>query len=177
MQNHKRVLVLICATILLLQLGCSVPRGLWHGDDIQPSEMDGKPGHTRVLLASHASEFKNAIVGKLKTVLQQDSASLKVIGVEQLNGINTEGFDAVVVVGNCIAWGLDKKVQGFLDGQRDKSKIILVVTSGNGKWLPDKMKLDVDAVATASGRSKIDEVAYKILNLIHGKVDSEKSAP
>ncbi len=177
MRKRLRAVLLSYLLAAGLQLGCSVPRALWHGDDVQSFEMEGKPGCARVLLASRTSGFKDALIAELRTSLAHDGASLKVIGIGQLGDVNAEQYDAMVVVGSCIAWGLDNNVQAFLDGQKDRSKIILLVTSGDGKWVPDGKKLDVDAVSSASRADEIETVAYEVLNRIHAKTGAVQTAP
>jgi hypothetical protein len=177
MHTHRQFMIMCLMSAFGLQLGCSLPRALWHGDDVQSFEMEGKPGCARVLLASRASGFKDALIARLRTSLERDSASLKVIGIGQLGNADAERYDAVVVVGSCIAWGLDKNVQAFLDGQKDKSKIVLLVTSGSGDWVPDKKRLDVDAVSSASKTAEIETAAYEVLKRIHARTGGDKTAP
>jgi hypothetical protein len=59
-------------------------------------------------------------------------------------------YAAVVVINSCLAWGLDKDVSHFLDRQNTTANIILLTTSGDGLWLPDKRGRDFDAISGAS---------------------------
>lgn len=162
--KQQVVFRLACLSGLLLLLnGCAVPRTLWPQEDLPSSELTGKPGAPTVLLASRNSEFKRALVRELSQALASVGVSQRTIGVGDLNQISLDPYNAVVVISPCIAWGLERDVQVFLERQQKNSKIILVATSGDGGWLPDNRVHDVDAISSASVLTTVEAVARDVM--------------
>ncbi len=166
MKNRSLLLYVLCCSLICMQLGCALPRLLWPQEDIAPSEVTGPAAAQRVLVASRNSEFKDALVARLKEALQSDGASIRIVGIEQLDAVNAADYSAVVLIGTCIAWGLDPDIQAFLDRHAQQEDMIVVTTSGNGKWLPEKKDRDFDAVAAASTMVTVDSVANDVITRI-----------
>ena len=176
MGNRMRSLTVGCLVLLCMQLGCSVPRMLWPQRDTAASELEGQPTAPHVLLASRSSEFKDELVVRLKNALKSEGVTLRVMGIEQLKGADTGTYSAVVVICTCIAWGLDPDVQDFIDRHSDRDNLIVVVTSGDGGWLPDKARYPVDAVSSASRLVSVEAVALDVLARIHSRLHNDGPA-
>lgn len=116
-----------------------------------------------MLMASRNSEFKKALVKELINGLVSVGLSQRTIGVSDLKKINSTEYDAVVVISSCIAWGLERDVQVFMERQKNKSNIILVTTSGDGGWLPSTIEQDIDAISSASTLTTVDAVARDVM--------------
>ena len=173
MKNRSVLLYLLCCSLICTQLGCALPRLLWPQEDIAPSEVTGPAAAQRVLVASRNSEFKNALVDRLKYALQSDGASIEVVGIAQLEAVNAKDYSAVVLVGTCIAWGLDPDIQAFLDRHTQQENMIVVTTSGDGNWLPEKKDRDFDAVAAASTMVTVDSVANDVITRIRARLHKD----
>ncbi len=162
--KQQVVFCLVCLSGLILILnGCAVPQMLWPQEDLPSSESTGRPGAPIVLLASRNSEFKRALVSELSQALTSAGVSQRTIGVGDLDQINVDAYNAVVVISPCLAWGLERDVQIFLERQQKNSKIILVATSGDGGWLPDERDYDVDAISSASILTTVEAVARDVM--------------
>jgi hypothetical protein len=167
----KKNLFLFCILLIGLALTqCSVPRRVWPQKDIAVEEMPGINGK-RVLVASRSSEFKIAVVAKLREKFQMDSIAVKFIGIDGLNDEKAKDYSVVVILNPCIAWGLDRKVDRFLDDNPGQKRIVILTTSGDGGWMPEMTNRSFDAIASASKKDKTDEVAgviaAKVLTLIN----------
>ena len=170
MKNRILLLYLLCCLLICTQLGCAVPRLLWPQEDIAPSQVTGTAAAQRVLVASRNSEFKNALVDRLKSALQSDGASIEIVGISRLEAVHAKDYSAVVLVGTCIAWGLDPDIQAFLDRQPQQENMIVVTTSGDGTWLPEKKDRGFDAVAAASTMVTVDIVANDVITRIRARL-------
>lgn len=145
--------------------GCAAPRAFWPQKDIPPSYRPAAAAAPRILLASRHSEFKQALVKKVSAALTAEDIGVKVTGVAMLAAIDAADFDAVVIINTCLAWGLDKDVQGFIDRQSRHERLIVVTTSAKGDWLPKQS--DFDAISAASKLTDTGTVARNILTRIH----------
>lgn len=157
--------------MLLLFSGCAVPRVLWPQKDLPPSETVGIADGYVVLVASRNSEFKKALVDKLTGAIVAEGLAEKTVGVGDLKEIDAAVYDAVVVISTCLAWGLDRDVKAFLDRQKNHANIILVTTSGEGDWLPDKGEWDFDAISSASRLTSVDGIVRDVMGKIKRRLD------
>jgi hypothetical protein len=157
--------------VLLLLSGCAAPRALWPQKDLPISETVGTTGEHVVLVASRSSEFKITLVAKLTKAIVSAGMAEKTVGVGDLKGVDASGYHAVVVISNCLAWGLDHEVQEFLDRQETHANIILVTTSGDGDWLPERDGRDFDAISSASRLSSADGIVRDVMVTIGRRND------
>jgi hypothetical protein len=158
--------------VCLLQFSCAVPRHIWKQDDIQALTLNqGAPGGG-ILIASGQSDFKEAVIERLRERFESRGVYMKFIGLSELEGEHADTYDAVVVMSSCVAWGLDPRADGFLKRNRDSRNVIVLATSGNGSWLPDRKAMQYDAVSSASKQTRVgdvaDEIGAKIETLLAG---------
>jgi hypothetical protein len=169
-RQWNAALLCVCGTMLFLLFACALPQLMSPRKDLPPSEMIGKTGGNVVLVASRSSEFKKALVEKLIEEVVSAGMAQKTVGVGDLNKINPSEYDVIVVISNCVAWGLERDVQMFLNRQNKHASIVLVTTSGNGGWLPDKGDRDFDAISSASKMTTVDVVVRDVLAKINARL-------
>jgi len=109
-------------------------------------------------------------VEKLIEAVVFEGMAQKTVGVGDLKDIDPSEYDVIVVISNCVAWGLERDVQMFMNRQKKHANIILVTTSGNGGWLPDKGDRDFDAISSASKMTTVDVVVRDILGRINTRL-------
>jgi hypothetical protein len=142
----------------VMQWQCSVGRRVWPQKDITADALSGTK-NKHVLVASRSSEFKTAVIAKLKDELKKDSVSVKFIGIDKLEDEKAKDYSACVILNICIAGGMDRLVDNFLDDNPEQKNIMVLTTSGDGDWMPGMKDRHFDAVASASKKDKSDEVA------------------
>ncbi|MEJ2158238.1 MAG: hypothetical protein P8X96_23170 [Desulfobacteraceae bacterium] len=155
---------------IILSAGCAVPQHFWPQKDIVKSDMNTIPGQRTVLIASRASEYKKLLVSELQKQLSAAHISHMTIGVKQLDKVDPSDYAAVVVINTCLAWGLDHEVRAFLESQKTTNNILLLTTSGDGSWLPDKRGRDFDAISGASIKANVSDVARHLLEKIQQRL-------
>ncbi len=164
MKPYRKVIAGCCwMALLFLLAGCAAPQRFWPQEDIIGSETAAPDGKQVILIASRSSEFKKLLVAKLHEQLAENGFGQKTIGVQELSQVNTSDYAAVVVINSCLAWGLDNDVQTFLDRQNTATNIIILTTSGNGAWLPEKGSRDFDAISAASEMTSVDSVTRNVM--------------
>ena len=171
--SRKLVAGCCCIVLLFFLAGCGGPQRLWPQKDIIGSETARPDGGKVVLIASRASDFKEGIVAKLHEQLAAAGVAQKTIGVGELSQVDSADYTAVVVINTCLAWGLDHDVQAFLDRQKTDTNIIVVTTSGEGTWLPDKGGRDFDSISAASKMTTVDGVARDVMVRIQSRLHDE----
>lgn len=144
----------------------SIPHLFWPQKDIDSCFVNQPALDKKVLIASRDSDYKRALVEKIKEALKGDSVYIKCVGLTQLKNRDTSRFTAVVIINACMSWDWDRNVIAFLKGKTDAANVIVLTTSGSGKWLPGKSKFHVDAIAAASEKASIDSTAETIVNKI-----------
>jgi hypothetical protein len=138
MKSKQDSLYIYCALGFLLLVGCAAPQHFWPQKDIVGTNEGIIHGEKMVLIASRSSDYKIGLVAELQKQLAFAQISHQTIGVKLLDKVDSMDYAAVVVINSCLAWGLDKDVSHFLDRQNTTANIILLTTSGDGLWLPDK---------------------------------------
>ena len=114
-QNISRILlpvILVWASQVLY--GCSIPRHIWQEDDVAVSEVNDPGSSKRVLVASGESEFKEAVIARVRAGLEDRGVYINVIGLSELKGQSVDTYGAVVLLNRCVAWGMDPHVDDFL---------------------------------------------------------------
>ena len=178
MKPFRNIIVNCCwIALLLFFAGCGAPQRYWPQEDIIGSETARPVGSQVVLIASRSSDFKKLLVAKLHEQLAAVGLEQKTIGVEGLAQVDATDYAAVVVINTCLAWGLDQDVQTFLDRQETNENIIILTTSGNGAWLPDKGEKDFDAISAASEMTSVETVTRNIMASIQSRLQHEKPKP
>jgi hypothetical protein len=166
MKKDYVVLSILIVWVCIIQLSCAVPRLLWPQVDIQPYELNAPWLEKKILVASRSSEFKDAVVEKIREAFKDEPVYMRFIGINQLEQEHDADYTAVVLINTCIAWGMDPDVVTFLDHYEGQGNIIVLTTSGDGDWLPDMGGRTFDAISSASEKPRIDGVADEIINKI-----------
>jgi hypothetical protein len=133
-------------------------------------ELPGAASAPKVLIATQGSEFKDAVVAGLVDHLKDRRASVKVIDVSALSRTNVDGWNAIVVIHT---WELRKPpaaVKAFIERTGDRSKLIVLTTSGAGDFKTE----GVDAVSAASRMTdfyaRVEEISARVDATLAGEV-------
>jgi hypothetical protein len=172
MRHAAPPLAFFFACTALLAAGCAVPRMIWPQKDIAPAEINSSSLAKRVLVASLSSEFKDAVVARIRGELEGEAIYIRIVGLDRLDEEDATSYDAVILINTCIAWGMAREVDSFLERPTDYRHVIILTTSGDGAWLPDKKDREFDAIATASEKADVEAVAGRIISKTKTLLDS-----
>lgn len=120
----------------------------------------------KVLMAIQESQFKKAVILKVKESLQEDGCFVKTISLKGLSGESADNYQAIIIVNTCWAWRLNGHVRKFLKNTSDdeRKKIVLFTTANSKSWRP---KLTgVDAITSASKMSEVEHITNSIINRV-----------
>jgi hypothetical protein len=162
----SRVLVVL-GCLSLLQVSCAVPRMIWPQKNIMALELNSPSLEKHVLVAARSSEFKDAVVRKIRDSFMGVPVYVKFIGMEDLQVEKAERYNAVILINTCMAWGFDRNVDAFLSKSRDQRGIIVLTTAGDANWKPDMKGRSFDAITTASIETDVDKVAGEIMSRVN----------
>lgn len=150
--------------ILLIWLSsCTAPQYFWPQKDMNVEGINQSSLEKKILIASRNSEFKNAILQKIKDSFQNQDIYIKIIGINDLKAEDPNKYSATVIINTAMGWIIDKKVESFLKKYGKLSSIIVVTTSAGGDILPDLEGRNIDAISTASVIDKMDQIADLII--------------
>ena len=162
----KLLYMLLIPVIASRVYSFSPPQLFWPQKDIEPSSVNDSALEKKVLVASRASDYKRALIEKIKAAFSEDQVYVKCIGMKTLKKENTSAYNAIILLNTCMAWDWDRNIHAYLKGKTEASNVIIITTSADGKWKPRKNRAGVDAVATAS---TIDDVEKRAAEIV-GKV-------
>jgi len=138
--------------LLVLAIALLVPSSLiWYRGHyamrVARSFSAGAPSSAqRVLLATQGSPFKEALVAGLVAHLRSRPVYVSVIDVSGLPGVKEGDWSAIVVIHTWEYSQPQADARAFIDRLSDRSKLIVVTTSGSG----DARMPGVDAISAAS---------------------------
>lgn len=158
--------LVILLFLSIMHTGCFVPRLIWPQGDIQQGELNDPSLQKKILVAARSSEFKDAVVNEIRDAFKDKPVYVKFIGIDNLKEEDATDYSAVVLISTCIAWKLDRHVNGFFNRHEHHDNMIVLTTSGDGDWVPDKKGRNFDAISSASQSVKINEVADSIVEKI-----------
>ena len=130
---------------------------------VTTSEYGGPNATSRVLIAATSTDFKDAVIEKVSKKLAGDDIYVKVIDLRIVDDEESEKFDAVILVSTLHYGHIDGNVSAFLSKSNtaEKSKIIVLITSGEPDWKAEN--LEVDAISSASHSKNISPLANQVV--------------
>jgi len=153
MKALKITLIVIGSIVVIFLIASGVYLVLNIQGEAESFEVGSPLLAQKVLIASQGSDFKNALVKSLTEHLKEKPIYIKVVDVSALSEVNEDEWDALVFIHTTEKYRLQPNVKEYVDRAKDLSKVMLITTSGSGKW---KTKdYDVDIITSAS---KMDEV-------------------
>jgi len=158
----KGLIFLSLASIGLLSCS-SVPHRIWPQKDMQAREINTVDFPKKVLIASRASDFKKAVVSKVVESLKTDSVYIKIIGLSKIMEESTSAFQAIVLINTNMGRNLDPNAKAFLAAHPNQGNIIVLTTSGDGRWVPEKKNGRFDAIASPSRKGDPGKIAETLM--------------
>jgi len=135
-----------------------------------PVAAQGPVQTKRVLVATEASSFKDAVVVQLAETLRKDGHAVDIIGLELLGAQTIGDFQAIVLVNSCRAWRPSSAVRDFLKklSDADKKKLVVLTTANSGEC---DLKVDgVDAISAASKRTGMSAVSQTVVDMVRTRL-------
>jgi hypothetical protein len=121
------------------------------------------------LIATTNTDFKDAVIEKVSKTLAINDIYVKVIDLKTVDQEESEKFDAIMLVSTLRYGYIDGNVSAFLGESNieEKSKIIVLTTSGDPDWKAENM--EVDAISSASRSNNISPIANQVVEKIRLK--------
>jgi len=120
-------------------------------EKIDTVEYNDKSLNTKVLIASQGSEYKTEIVQGVIDFLKNKSVFIKVVDVSELPTVNTNNWNAIVILHTWEIFKPEENTAEFLKDNYDNSKMFVVTTSASGDN-------KIDGIDGISGASPIDSI-------------------
>lgn len=171
MGKYRILLVLLCAVSSVLSF--SIPNYFWPQNDMPSAEYNSANSEKKVLIIARKTQFKEAVLSKVISSLQNDSVYIKVIGFKQVDKEQLDQYSAIVFVNTCMAWSMENKVSSTLKKHPNMKKFIIVTTAGGPDYVQKPTSNTFDALASASEDSNVDTLAGKMTESIRKLLKSK----
>ena len=150
------------ALVLTIIFGCTTRY-------VTTSEYGDSRATSRILIATTSTDFKDAVIEKVSKTLAGNDIYVKVIDLKTVDQEESEKFDAIMLVSTLQYGYIDGNVSAFLgeSNTEEKSKIIVLTTSGDPDWKAEN--LEVDAISSASRSNNISPIANQVVEKIRLK--------
>ena len=160
----KRISAFLILSLLICY--CTFPQYIWPQKDIDFQEINQSTLENKILIASRQSEFKDAIVQRIKDSFSDQAVYIKIIGIEDLEYEDPNRYSATLLINSAMGWKIDRKVEYFLVKHGELNSIIVLTTSNGGDILPDMKGRQIDAISAASIKEKNKNIADRIIGKI-----------
>jgi len=151
--------------LLLIWLisGCTAPHYIWKQRDMDTHQINAVSLKQKVLIASRASAFKQALVDRLTGAFANRPVYIKIIGIEALENEDASAYSAVIIINTAMGWTVDIPVEKFLKKYGKMDSIIVMTTSNGGDVQPDLENRNIDAISSASVLDQAGPLADTII--------------
>jgi hypothetical protein len=124
------------------------------------------PGKVKILIAAEKTEFKDALVAKIKEGLTKRSLDFAVIDVSDLPAQKTDEYRAVVILNTVFALRPRHGARKFLSDlpKEQKGKVVMVSTARDPKW--QTTEEGIHAITSASVPSRVADVSDFVLQQV-----------
>lgn len=166
---------LFLAAFAVVLSACATPYYFWSQTDTALVEVNSSDLETKILIASRKSDFKDAVIDRVREAFQEKDVYIKIIGLENLKTEDAAPYSTIVLINTGMAWGVDPLVETFVDAHAAATPTIVLTTSNRGDIYPDLEGRDIDAIASASTPSEIDPVADQLIEKIMALLQSQNT--
>ena len=154
-------MVKLCSICLLIAYGIFSQDTLPKDDNEQNAPEEG----IKLLIAKKESEFKNAVVEKVKQEIEKANITVELIDIKLLKKQSVDKYDAVVIINEVRAWHLNRHTRSFLRklDSTQREKVIMTSTAATDWKTKEK---GIDAVTVASETNNINSIAKEIIKKV-----------
>ncbi len=167
MKNKELFIFIIILSFL--NLSCTILVSLV-ARPVEEREIGDINSDKKVLIAAHESRFKEVLLNTVIDKLLSEGWYIKVIKVSNLSGINTEDYNAVVIITTKMVMSLHKPVAEFVQNTNEKDKIVIYFTEAGRKSIIPRAYRNLDAISSASRIEKIDWIVTYIINNVNQRL-------
>ena len=163
---HRKLLLMVVFGIAVTA-ACTAPQHFWPQTDIVHDEINSAALERKLLIASRESEFKAGIIARVKSAYADQDVYIRLVGIEDLKREDPDNYTAILIINTCMGWDIDWRVKDFLNRTQDLDAIVVLTTADAADSYPQLEGRQVDAMSSASVKSKIEPLAAEII----GKLD------
>jgi hypothetical protein len=131
---------------------------------IESFEVNSSTLKRHILIASQGSKFKDQLVKNLIEELNKENVYIKVIDVSLLDNIKSSEWESIIIINAVESSKYNKNVNQFIQNNFSNNNIILIATSGSGKFKIQDYY--IDAISTASKIKDIDNIKAFIIDKV-----------
>jgi hypothetical protein len=140
-------------------------------------EINSPELENKIVIATQLSEFKNAVLMEILRQLSIQQVFIKVIDVNELDGISEKDWDAVVIMHTWENWAPPPAVKTWLEQEKELDRIVVLTTSGNAQYIMQ----GINAITSASRMSNVasiaDEIVIRVNLILNRKAKEHKPSP
>lgn len=159
MKGFKKLLFAILGMVICLFLFLIWYQHRFAMDVVEHYTVNASSLEKKLLIATQGSEFKNTVTKGIVQNFENDSIFISVIDITLLEKIDSNVFDAIVLIHTWENWKPPPEVKSFIERTTAyKNKIVVMTTSGEGTY---KME-EVDAIVGESIMKEAESVTDMI---------------
>lgn len=159
----KWILIVILSFIFLIFISLLTFKFIFSQRKIETVEINSPDVEKHILIASQGSNFKDRLNKILLDELKVKNPYIKVIDVSLLEDIKSSDWESIIIINSIESGKMQKNVVQFIQKNNTENNIILINTSGSGRFELN----DYDAISTASKIENLDNIIKQIIDRIN----------
>ncbi|MBL6448741.1 GyrI-like domain-containing protein [Fulvivirga sp. 29W222] len=163
MSNWHKFWISLLAILFILFLLAVRYKSTHMMKNVEPFEINTSTASQRIVIATQGSEFKDSVVNIVIDALKAKPVYIKVIDVNKLTEINEDDWGAIAILHTWEYTQPQEDAKAFVENVKNKNKLIVMTTSGEGSYVLDS----VDGISSASNLANVTQKAKILLTRIN----------
>ena len=171
MARWKKIGAWILALLLIFLLFMTWYKQTYSMKAAKPFEVNSPSSKDHILIATQGSKFKDSVVYEVIDELKTKSIYIRVIDVSDLTTVKEGDWTAIIILHTWENWKPQKDAKLFIQQIKDKQKLIVLATSGQGNYTIE----DIDGITSASKLTDVSDKAKELTERVTKLLTAENN--
>lgn len=158
MARWKKIGVWILSLVLIFLIFMAWYKQTYSMKPAKSFEVNSPSNKDHILIATQGSKFKDSIVHEVINALKTKSIYIRVIDVSDLTAVKESDWTAIIILHTWENWKPQKDAKLFIGQIKDRQKLIVLSTSGQGNYVIE----GIDGITSASKLTNIPGKANEL---------------
>ncbi len=160
MQRFRKSVLIVLIIVIALFAFLTWYKFKYAMDIAEAREINTTSAPIHLLIATQGSDFKEQIVERVINEFKSDSIYIKVIDVTSLPDLFETSWNAVFIMHTWENWEPQEDAASFIKNWDDKSKLVVLATSGDGGYVIE----GIDGISAASLPEQVDAKSKEVID-------------
>ena len=171
MKVLKWILIIVVSVFILFISAALIFRLTFSPKNMKAFSINAPSSKTKILLATQDTKFKEQVLKQLEQDYQNKPVFFQIIDVKDISTFDPGNWHKILIFNAIESDKISETGENFVNQYSNTNKIILIATSGSGKW--EKNNLNIDTLTVASKQENLNKVISYIEKHIDPIINTE----